>query len=126
MTSSTPTQVHHTVGNDLGGTPSPSAELEWGGLALLEAGNRLREGINFQQLTRSMGEAEMASESIAKQEVGGPLSSDRILSSVVGHHQRTGKIVKQVGGLEFTSEPVFSRSIGKVVFIDQEVPGGAN
>ena len=124
MTSSTPTQVHHTVGNDLGGTPSPSAELGWGGLAP-SAGNR-REGQNFQLLTRLMGEAEMDSKIIAMQEVGGPLSSDRNLRSVIDHHQRTGTIVNQVGGLETTSDPVLSRSNGNVVFIIQEVPGGAN
>ena len=126
MTSSTLTQVHQTVGNDLGGTPRPNGGLGWGCLALSNDGSRRREGNNFQQLTRSMGEAKTVSEIIAKQEVGGPLSSDRNLSFVIDQNQRTGTIVNQVGGLETTSDSVLSRSNGNVLFIIQEVPGGAN
>jgi hypothetical protein len=96
------------------------------GLALSESGSRRRESNKFQQLTRLMGEAEMVSKGIAKQEVGGPLTSDRNLSSVINHNQQTGTIVRQVGGLGITSDPVFSRSIGNVVFIVQEEPGGSN
>lgn len=73
-----------------------------------------------------MGEAKTVSEIIAKQEVGGPLSSDRNLSFVIDQNQRTGTIVNQVGGLETTSDSVLSRSNGNVLFIIQEVPGGAN
>lgn len=126
MTSLTPTQVHHTVGNDLGGTQRPSGELGWGRLALFSDGQSLRKGNSFNLLTRLMGEAEMDSTKITSSKVGGPSESDRIRSSVISLNQRTGMTEKQVGGLESTSDPVLSKPNGQVVFIDQEVPGGSN
>lgn len=126
MTSLSPTQVHHTVGNDLGGTQRPSGQLGWGELALSDSGNCRREDKIFQQLTRSMGEAEMSSKTFAQKKVGGPFCSERNLRSVIDQHQRTGTIAKQVGGLELASDPVLSRTTGNVVFIKQLEPGGSN
>jgi hypothetical protein len=73
-----------------------------------------------------MGEAKTESENIAKQEVGGPLSSERILSFVIDQNQRTGTDVNQVGGLEITPDLILSRSIGNVVFIVRSESGGSN
>ena len=126
MTSPASTQVHHTVGNDLGGTQRPSGELGWGRLALSDVGSRRQEGTYFQQLTRLMGEAETKTENITNQVAGGRLASDRNLFSVVERHQRTEPNVNQAGGLEIASDPILSKKIANVVFIDQMVPGGSN
>jgi len=107
MPNPTPTQVHHTVGNDLGGTQRPSGELGWVGVALLDDGTRRREGNQFHQLTRLMGGAEMDSTKIASQKVGGPFDSVRDLRSVINYKQRSGSIVDEVGGLTSTTTPVF-------------------
>lgn len=120
MTISTPTRVHHTVGNDLGGTQRPSGELGWGGF--VGAGSDRGDITTFQQLSPTMGEAEQATN--GKHGIGGSFHQAKGASSVIKRNQRTGTIAKQVGGLFIASEPVLSKSIGNVVFSRME-PGGS-
>lgn len=117
MTISTPTRVHHTVGNDLGGTQRLSGELGWGGFVRAEDGDIK----TFKQLGPKMGEAEQATN--GNHGAGEPFHQRQEASFVIEGAQRTGTMEKQVGGLFIPSDPILSKDIGNVVFSQSESGG---